>query len=153
MLALKIPPMVVFALTAVIMWFGGKTVPAGSFSLSPPLLLICLLIPVLAGCLLIARAINVFHRFQTTVDPLNPHRADSLVTQGVYRLTRNPMYLGLALVLLTWGVYLGNLVGIALIAVFVVYIDRFQIVPEEKALASRFGEEYDRYKASVRRWI
>ena len=94
-----------------------------------------------------------FVRARTTVNPLNPSAASALVTRGVYRFTRNPMYLGVALLLLAWGIYLANVGALALVPLFVLYINRFQIAPEEHALRARFGSDFDAYCRRVRRWL
>lgn len=72
---------------------------------------------------------------------------------GPYRFTRNPMYLGMVLILLAWCLWLGNAAALLALAAFVGYITRFQIVPEERALAGRFGAAYEDYRRRVRRWV
>jgi protein-S-isoprenylcysteine O-methyltransferase Ste14 len=94
-----------------------------------------------------------FRRARTTINPTKPSTASSLVSGGVYRITRNPMYLGLLLVLLGWAVSLSNPLALLLVPVFVLYINRFQINPEERALSSLFGREYAAYKKRVCRWL
>ncbi len=98
-------------------------------------------------------ALAAFFRAKTTATPLKPDKARHLVVEGLYRYSRNPMYLGLALVLSGWGVWLGHPANLALIGVFVAYITTFQIKPEERALEQKFGAEYEDYKRRVRRWI
>jgi protein-S-isoprenylcysteine O-methyltransferase Ste14 len=100
-------------------------------------------------------AVALFHfmRSRTTINPLKPGSASALVTRGIYRLTRNPMYLGLATLLLAWAIYLGNLAALAGVPVFILYMNSFQIAPEERALEARFGAEYAAYRARVRRWL
>lgn len=94
-----------------------------------------------------------FQRAKTTVNPLHPERATAVVTGGIYRFTRNPMYVGIALVLVGWFVVVGGLSAIAGLPLFAWYITRFQVVPEERALSSKFGAEYADYLQSVRRWV
>lgn len=94
-----------------------------------------------------------FRRAHTTVNPLTPQKTSALVTGGIYRLTRNPMYLGLALWLTAWAVHLGSLWPLAGPVLFVAYITRFQILPEERHLHARFGAEYLAYTERVRRWL
>jgi protein-S-isoprenylcysteine O-methyltransferase Ste14 len=77
----------------------------------------------------------------------------SFVTSGIYRVTRNPMYLGMAMILVAWAVFLAAPWPFAGPVFWVLYMNRFQINPEEKILAAMFGEEYSRYAASVRRWL
>ncbi len=94
-----------------------------------------------------------FWKARTTINPLKPDRASVLVTHGIYRFTRNPMYLSLLLLLVAYASELGSWVAFAGPAVYVAYITRFQIVPEERILASKFGDEFAEYKRRVRRWI
>src|SRR6185312_11178713 len=94
-----------------------------------------------------------FRKAKTTKNPMKPQAASSLVTAGVYQRTRNPMYLGLLLVLLGLALYLWSAWSLLGPIFFVMYISRFQIEPEERALATLFGSEYSAYKAKVRRWL
>lgn len=98
-------------------------------------------------------AIRAFGKANTTIDPVNIERAATLVTWGVYRHTRNPMYVSLTLILCAWCVWLGSPVLILGPLFFVLYINRFQIVPEERFLLQRFGDIYGQYRQNVRRWI
>jgi len=93
-----------------------------------------------------------FRKARTTVNPLKPGKASTMVTGGVYRLTRNPMYVGMLLFLLGWAVHLSALWAFAGLPLFVLYIGRFQIEPEERALEALFGDDYRRYAQRVRRW-
>ena len=94
-----------------------------------------------------------FRKAKTTVNPLTPSKSAAVVTTGVYRLTRNPMYLGLALILLGLAVYLASVWALFGPLVFAAYITRFQIVPEERVLTARFGAAFSTYCARVRRWL
>lgn len=94
-----------------------------------------------------------FRRAKTTVSPVKASSASSLVILGVYRYTRNPMYVGLSLTLLAWAVVLANPLAVLWVAVYLLYITRFQILPEERVLGSLFGAEYEAYKERVRRWV
>lgn len=94
-----------------------------------------------------------FRRVRTTVNPSKPHAATALVTSGVYRWTRNPMYVALTLGLAAWAVFLGSPYSLLLVAAFVSYMTRFQIQPEERALQQQFGAEFLAYKHRVRRWV
>lgn len=94
-----------------------------------------------------------FRRARTTINPLAPDRTSSLVAGGLYRYSRNPMYLGLLLALSGWGVWLGNPANVLVLVLFVVAVTRFQILPEERALEAKFGDAYRAYRARVRRWI
>ena len=105
-----------------------------------------------AGIALLAVAAVQFWKSKTTVNPMTPEKSSALVTRGVYRWSRNPIYLADAVLLLAWAVYLANPVALLGIALFVLYIDRFQIRPEEEALKKRFPE-YEAYCRRVRRWL
>ena len=94
-----------------------------------------------------------FRRAKTTINPSKPSAASSLVTSGVYRYTRNPMYLGLSVTLMGWAVFLSNPLALLAVPLFMLYINRFQINPEERALSSLFGAEYVAYREKVRRWL
>lgn len=94
-----------------------------------------------------------FRRARTTVDPTDPGKSSALVTHGIYRLTRNPMYLGFLLLLLAWCVELANLLALAGPVAFQLYMNRFQIEPEERMLEERFGADYVDYRRRVRRWV
>jgi len=92
-------------------------------------------------------------RARTTISPIKPEAATSLVTSGVYRFTRNPMYLGLCFVLLAWAVFLSSAWAFLGPGAFVLYINRFQIAPEENALSKLFGTAFANYQSKVRRWL
>ena len=96
---------------------------------------------------------RAFRRRRTTVDPIQPQKASSLVIDNVFRYTRNPMYLGLVLVLGAWAVYLSNLASLVMLPVFIAYLTRFQIQPEERVLLEKFGDDFEQYMRKVRRWI
>ena len=94
-----------------------------------------------------------FRRAKTTVSPVKPHLASSLVSSGVYAVTRNPMYVGLMFVLVAWAVLLSSPFALVGPLAFYLYIGRFQIEPEERVLANLFGSDYANYRARVRRWL
>ena len=134
----RIPPPVVALATAALMWALARLdlAPVPRSGLTTVLALVL----AAAGLASSISGMWAFTRARTTMDPMHVEAASALVTGGIYRFTRNPMYLGLLLVLLAWAVYLGNLLAFVLLPAFVAYITRFQIVPEERALAERFGE-------------
>ena len=150
-LKLRVPPLAVVLVTAALMWLIAKATPALSFRM-PAQNFIAIALAVAGAALAILGVIS-FARAGTTVNPLTPEGSSSLVTSGVYRISRNPMYVGLLFLLLAWGVYLSSVLALLLAPLFAVYIDRFQIVPEEAALRSRFGGEFEAYSNRVRRWI
>ena len=98
-------------------------------------------------------SINKFRETKTTISPLKPNKTSSLVSNGIYRYTRNPMYLGLLLMLFSAALFLKNFVSFLIIPLFIIFITKNQILPEEEALGNIFGAEYKNYKKKVRRWI
>jgi protein-S-isoprenylcysteine O-methyltransferase Ste14 len=148
---LKIPPPIVALLAGAAMWVVSHRGP--SIDLPP---LVCNpgagVIALCGGALALAGSI-AFKRASTTINPLRPANASSLVTSGIYRYTRNPMYLGLLLVLVGWAVHLSSVLALPGPLVFGLYIRRFQIEPEERILAAKFGQSYADYTSHVRRWL
>lgn len=105
------------------------------------------------GIIVATLAVKSFHRAKTTLHPIKIGEASSLVTSGVFALTRNPMYLGMALALLAWATFLGGFWAMLGPIAFVAYITRFQIIPEERALIELFDQSFEDYRQKVRRWI
>ncbi len=150
-LELRIPPVAVTLLSAFVMW----AVSGYSQSLRVPLPVragTAALLAVLGLGIIVAGGLS-FRTMHTTVNPMTPDAASALVVSGVYRYTRNPMYLGMALILLGWAAFLTSALSVIVLPVFVAYLTRFQIVPEERALALEFGADYAAYRAAVRRWV
>jgi protein-S-isoprenylcysteine O-methyltransferase Ste14 len=147
----RIPPPVVALATAGLMYAAAWLVPAADAAI--PGRRVVALGFAAVGVMLDLIGVVHFLRAKTTVSPLKPGAASALVTAGVYRFTRNPMYVGMAILLAAWGVYLANVAALASVALFVLYIDLFQIAPEERALRARFGEEFEAYCRRVRRWL
>lgn len=147
----RVPPPIVAAIVAALMYWMARLFPLASFEV-PGRLAVCALLFAVGAALDVTGLVH-FMKARTTVNPLEPGAASTLITGGVYRFTRNPMYLGLATLLLAWGIWLGNAVALGGVAVFIAYMNRFQIAPEERALEARFGAEYSRYRSRVRRWI
>lgn len=150
-LDLKVPPPVVALLIAAAMWL----VPLVTPELDVPMLIRITLaasIALVGGAFSLAGVIS-FRRAKTTVNPMKPEKASSLVTSGIYAITRNPMYVGLFLVLVGWAAFLSSALALAGPVAFVLYIGRFQITPEERVLSTIFGSEYIEYQTRVRRWL
>lgn len=150
-LELKIPPPVLALGLAFLMWltsllFEPLPVPFG-------IRLVAALALVAIGQSISISGILLFRRAKTTVNPFKPGATSSLVTNGVYRFTRNPMYIGLLLTLLGWAAFLSSPPALVYLAVFVLYMKRFQIEPEERVLSSLFGDDYAAYQTRVRRWL
>lgn len=150
-LELKIPPVVVSAAVAAVMLGAARLVPSGGFRW--PFASVVAIGLVAAGIAVAVAGVVSFRRAKTTVNPLQPAGASSLVATGIYRRSRNPMYLGMLLVLLGLGVALGNALSLALALLFVPLMNWLQIGPEEKILAALFGAEYLAYRTQVRRWL
>lgn len=150
-LELKVPPVAVVLVAAGLMWLVAWAVPALGFA-NPFRIPVAVSLGV-AGAVTSALGVVSFRRAGTTVNPMKPDTASSLVAAGIYRLTRNPMYLGFLVALLGWAAFLSSIAAFLLLPAFVLYMNRFQIEPEERALAARFGQSFADYEASVRRWL
>ncbi len=147
----RVPPPLVCLVCGVGMYFtagaGGESTFAFASHYGIGLAWLCL------SLTLIVLSIRQFKQHQTTVNPLRPSQASQLVSSGIFSLTRNPMYLSLTTVLLGLMFFLGNWLGLLWLAVFMLYIQCFQIYPEERAMQLLFGEAYCDYCRRVRRWI
>jgi protein-S-isoprenylcysteine O-methyltransferase Ste14 len=150
-LEIKVPPVLVAFIFALLMWLLTLVVP-GIFIAASVVWPSVIILVVIAAFFSIAGVVS-FKKASTTVNPTTPDASSSLVTSGIYTRTRNPMYLGFLFFLFAWGVYLSNLYSIIFSAGFVLYMSRFQILPEETALLSRFGKPYSVYMSRVRRWL
>lgn len=150
-LELKVPPVALVLVTGALMWIGTWSVPRLTHLL-PGRYYVAGAVG-LTGALICLLGVASFRRAKTTVNPMKPESSSSLVTSGIYRMTRNPMYLGFALILLGWSAFCSNALALALVPLFVFYLDRFQIRPEERALEALFGQDFIAYKGRVRRWI
>jgi protein-S-isoprenylcysteine O-methyltransferase Ste14 len=150
-LELKIPPLALVVICAVAMWGLARGLPLGALDFPAADWLALGL--ALTGLVIAFAGVQAFRRHATTVNPMHPQRSTSVVRDGVYGLTRNPMYLGFLFALLGWGLYLGQLSALPLLIPFMVWLTRFQIIPEERALRDRFGADYEHYCRAVRRWI
>jgi protein-S-isoprenylcysteine O-methyltransferase Ste14 len=147
----RIPPPVIVVLLTALMWLLNTGRRSAGFEFAPqPILAIAL--AAVALLLMLAAAAQMFIA-KTTVNPLRPERATRLITTGVFAYSRNPIYLADLLLLTALALWLGNLENIVLRGVFVWYINRFQIAPEEKALTKLFGAGFEQYCARVRRWV
>ena len=152
-LELKVPPPLVALSVMALMWLLARSPLSMPFELSALLTLAVVTVLVTVSLLLMLSGVVSFKRASTTVNPAYPEKASQLVSSGVYRYTRNPMYLGMLILLVGWGVYLGSGSCFLLLPVFAGYISRFQIQPEERALSARFGDKYKAYQGEVNRWF
>lgn len=108
---------------------------------------------VIIGVALAIMGVLAFKKAQTTVNPHTPEKSANLVTTGIYHYTRNPIYLGMLLILLGWAFYLSNVAALLVLPIFIIYMSRFQIQPEERVMMQNFGDEYQAYMIKVRRWL
>ncbi len=150
-LELKIPPLVLVLIIGGLM--GLLASVSREFLLPLAIRWWGMLMLVIPGLILILAGAWHFRRRGTTLNPLHPETASALVTSGVYRISRNPMYAGFLLGLCGWACYLANRYALAGPVIFVLYMNYFQIRPEERALERLFGQEYDAYRRLVRRWL
>ena len=150
---LKVPPAIVWLVCAGFIRVASGVASGLTISIRAPLSTGLMVLCVISGLVIGWLGLAAFHRAGTTTHPMWPDRASVLVTDGIYRYTRNPMYLGMTLLLLAWAVYLANAAAFLGTVLFVAYITRFQIIPEERALIRIFKEEYEAYRRSVRRWM
>jgi len=150
-LQLKVPPDLVWIVAATLMWLASRWAPG--IAVETPIRIALAGLLVGGGVALIVAARVALNRAQTTWHPSRPDRATQLVTGGPFRYSRNPTYLGMLLVLLGWAVLLASPLALVPAGLFVAYLNRFQIRPEERALSALFGHEYDVYAGRVRRWL
>ncbi len=148
---LKIPPVFQVLLFALLMYCVSRIVTGNhlNFASQKNTSYLFFAMGICIGIL----AVYAFRRAQTTVDPMQPHKASKLVVVGIYKISRNPMYLGMLFILIAFFVRLGNLYTLPILVLYIWYITTFQIQPEEEALIKLFGEEYTNYCKKVRRWI
>ena len=145
----KIPPPIVTATFGLIIYFSKSFSPVYSFENSNMISVIFLLF----GLGIFSAAVQSFKKHKTTINPLSPDKASSLVNSGIFSYSRNPMYLGMLLILLAVSFKFNISGGLFISFLFKIYITRFQIIPEEKAMAKLFGEEFISYKNQTRRWV
>ncbi|QWX82602.1 isoprenylcysteine carboxylmethyltransferase family protein [Cellulophaga sp. HaHaR_3_176] len=148
---LKIPPIVILLIAGILMYVLAYFLPVGFFDFTGRFYLMYILFGL--SSIIAVTSILKFLKNKTTINPVKLEGVSSLVITGIYSFTRNPMYLAMLLLLLVWALYLGNAFNAVLAALFVSYMNKFQIIPEEKALLELFGKEYKNYKISVRRWF
>jgi protein-S-isoprenylcysteine O-methyltransferase Ste14 len=149
-LELKVPPPAVGLLIAAAMW-GLSTIAPATLAVPNPHFAAAVI--ALVGISFDVLGIISFRLAKTTINPLRPSRTSSLVSSGIYRITRNPMYVGMLFLLIAWAIFLSSPWTLLGALAFVLYMNRFQIGPEEKVLEELFGDDYLAYKKRVRRWL
>ena len=145
----KIPPPIVTLISGLIIFFSRNLFPAYDSIFINVFSFIFLFL----GLLVFFLAVASFKKYKTTVNPLQPSKASHLVISGIFRFTRNPMYLGMALILLSLSLKFNLLGGLIVTTLFIMFITKFQILPEEDAMLSLFRDEFEIYKEKTRRWI
>lgn len=150
MFDLRVPPPVLVLVTALVMWGGAWD--AAPFP-RPAWLLPATIGVLLTGVIIAGAGVAGLRAANTTVSPTHPDASKALVQTGIYRFTRNPIYLGLLLILTAWAMRLWQPQSFIALPVFAAWIHRFQIIPEERALRTSFGERFDEYAANTRRWL
>lgn len=150
-LELKVPPLPLALVFAGAMWLASAMLPSFAFALPWRLALAAAFAT--AGFAFAVAGIGGFRKAGTTANPMRPNSAATLVTTGAYRYSRNPMYVGVLLALAGWALFLAHALAFPFLPAFVAYMNRFQIAPEERALAAKFGAEFAAYRQAVRRWL
>ncbi|MDH5447155.1 MAG: isoprenylcysteine carboxylmethyltransferase family protein [Gammaproteobacteria bacterium] len=147
----RIPPPIIALAFSALIWWMAEYLPTIEIEYMLKLVIVSLLVVI--GVLFDLSGLVSFRRARTTVNPLKLDKSSVLVNTGVYKITRNPMYVGLVFFLSAWSIYLNSPAALIMVLGFILYITLFQIIPEERMLASLFGEEYMAYQSSVRRWL
>ena len=145
----RIPPPILALVMIVLIYLSSFFIESTTFNYQGSLSVLVLIL----GLACAIPSFKLFARYKTTISPLKPSDATALVTEGMYRYSRNPMYLGLLLLTIASTIWFGTWFGIIINIVFIFLINFLQIIPEEEALLEIFGEEYEEYKKNVRRWI
>ena len=145
----KIPPLIIVVFFLVLIFFLKNLLEVFTFSYQ-------IYISFFFLCLAIAffsTGIIEFRKYKTTLNPLKPEESSALLTTGVFKFSRNPIYLALLNLLISFSIYLGSFLGLIILPLFVIYMNQFQIKPEEKAMLKLYGKEFENYCSNVRRWI
>jgi protein-S-isoprenylcysteine O-methyltransferase Ste14 len=147
----KIPPPLLALTFALLIWYFAGDVPRAEIGGMFKTIVVTLLVAI--GVVFDLSGLVHFRRVKTTINPVKPEKATALVQTGIYRVTRNPMYVGLVFVLSAWCIYLNSPYALVGVAGFILYITTFQILPEERMLITLFGDEYREYQSRVPRWL
>ncbi len=145
----KIPPPIVTLAFGLMIYFSRNIFP----DINNIIFYVLSLFFIILGPFVLISAVRSFKAKQTTINPININNASSLVTSGVFKYSRNPMYLGMVFILLALSFRFNLVGGILFTSIFIMYITKFQIIPEEAAMKSIFGEDFNKYKNKTRRWI
>ena len=146
---LKIPPPLLVLILVIANYFSSKKIDLIHL---PNQDLISILI-LLIGILILINPIFKFIKSKTTIDPIKFKKVNKLITSGIYKYSRNPMYLGMALILLGLALMFNLIGGTLFTILFTIFITKFQIRPEEEVMEKLFGEDFLKYKKNVRMWL
>jgi protein-S-isoprenylcysteine O-methyltransferase Ste14 len=150
-LELKVPPPIAAVLVGAAMW--GVAHRLAAVELTAPLRFTVAVVCAALGLIVALAGFLAFRRAKTAVSPIHPEAASTVVMGGIYKYTRNPMYVGLSAVLTGWAIWLSvPWVFLGPVALML-FLARFQIIPEERVMSSKFGRDYDEYRERVRRWL
>ena len=144
----KIPPPIITLLSIVIIYLFESKIEYSQLHLKAVGMIFLIL-----GLTLIFLAVLKFIKTKTTVDPTRPHKTSNLVITGIYKLTRNPMYLGMLFLIMAYAIYNNNIFGCIVVPIFIFYMNKFQIEPEEIEMRKKFGESFENYCKKVNRWL
>ncbi len=147
----RIPPPIVVVLLGVAMWLTARYTSHG-FGTDELRTILATAVSVF-GLVVGGSGFRAFGRAKTTIDPIHLDAASVLVTNGIFRFTRNPMYVGFTALLLAWAIFLAAPWSFLGVVLFVLFIGRFQILPEERVMRAKFGAAYEDYRRRVRRWL
>lgn len=150
-LRLKIPPLLLAIISALLIWLADRQMPIYQAEFVCQKVMAGIFCG--AGLSVSLTGILAFKKLKTTIDPRCPGKANTLVINGIYSYSRNPMYLGILLAMAGFVIFLGSFSGLIIIILFVIFITRYQIIPEEIVLQNKFGEAYTNYSKHVRRWF
>jgi len=145
----KIPPPIVTLVFAALIYLSADLLPHLMFEGQTFLSSIIMIF----GLIILLLAVKAFVQFKTTINPLKPETTSVLVTSGIFKLSRNPMYLGMLLLIISLWIKTGDVLGFILVAGFIAYLNYFQIFPEEQAMKRLFSDKYKTYCQQVRRWL
>jgi len=153
-LELKCPPPIVMFFSGMLAWFiAQRDIEFLQQQIKEVDAVLWPLLFIIIGILLAVTGVKEFKQHKTTISPLDPTKSSSLVASGVYQFTRNPMYLGMLLVLLGWADLLDTILAFSGAVAFFIYISFFQIKPEEDIMKKKFGQNFIQYCEKVRRWL
>tara|TARA_S200000501_G_C20641700_1_gene663536 strand:+ start:301 stop:747 length:447 start_codon:yes stop_codon:yes gene_type:complete len=145
----KVPPPIITLICGFLIYLSKPFFPELIFNYANILSLFFLIL----GLSIIVISFRLFKKEKTTINPIMIEKASLLVTSGVFKYSRNPMYLGMVLILISISIKFNFYGGVLIVAVFFFFITYFQIIPEEKAMLKLFGKEFIKYKKQTRRWI